>query len=108
MVILSASAATQEMPVAVLPCDRFFIRGLSDWLGMDVYHVGTHETTPAPETVLSAEAGMYLPDEQLGVQFEDDVRVTITGYQFLSRRVTRFGGRDRAPHARPMMPTMME
>jgi Xaa-Pro aminopeptidase len=65
-------------------CDRFFIHGLSHWLGMDVHDVGNYATPLAPNMVFTVEPGIYIPEEKLGVRIEDDVVVTATGYQLLS------------------------
>jgi len=65
-------------------CDRYFIHGLSHWLGMDVHDVGSYGTPLAPNMVFTVEPGIYIPEEKLGVRIEDDVVVTATGYELLS------------------------
>jgi Xaa-Pro aminopeptidase len=65
-------------------CDRYFIHGLSHWLGMDVHDVGSYATPLAPGMVFTVEPGIYIPEEKLGVRIEDDVVVTATGYELLS------------------------
>jgi Xaa-Pro aminopeptidase len=65
-------------------CDRFFVHGLSHWLGMDVHDVGDYSRPLAPGMVLTVEPGIYLADEELGVRIEDDVLVTETGHEVLS------------------------
>ena len=65
-------------------CDRFFIHGLSHWLGMDVHDVGSYATPLAPNMVFTVEPGIYIPEEKLGVRIEDDVVVTATGYELIS------------------------
>ena len=65
-------------------CDRYFIHGLSHWLGMDVHDVGSYMTPLAPNMVFTVEPGIYIPEEKLGIRIEDDVVVTTTGYQLLS------------------------
>jgi Xaa-Pro aminopeptidase len=65
-------------------CDRFFVHGLSHWLGMDVHDVGRMTTAFVPGMVLTVEPGIYLPQEHLGVRIEDDVLVTPTGHEVLS------------------------
>ncbi|MEZ4412937.1 MAG: aminopeptidase P N-terminal domain-containing protein [Gemmatimonadales bacterium] len=65
-------------------CDRYFIHGLSHWVGMDVHDVGSYGTPLAPNMVFTVEPGIYIPEEKLGVRIEDDVVVTATGYELLS------------------------
>ncbi|NIR45093.1 MAG: M24 family metallopeptidase [Gemmatimonadetes bacterium] len=67
-----------------LSCDRYFIHGLSHWLGMDVHDVGDYTAPLVPGMVITVEPGIYLPDEELGVRIEDDVLVTEKGHVVLS------------------------
>jgi Xaa-Pro aminopeptidase len=83
------------------PCDRFFVHGLSHWLGMDVHDVGTHATPLAPGMVFTVEPGIYLTDEGVGIRIEDDVLVTETGYELLSAGAPRTADEvERAMRAR--------
>lgn len=68
-------------------CDRFFVHSLSHWLGMDVHDVGPLGVPLAPGMVLTVEPGIYLPEDGLGIRIEDDVLVTETGYEVLSREI---------------------
>lgn len=70
-------------------CSRYFVHGLSHWLGMDVHDVGDYGTTFAPGMVFTVEPGVYLPDEGLGIRIEDDVLVTEDGYRLLSADLPR-------------------
>jgi Xaa-Pro aminopeptidase len=65
-------------------CDKYFVHGLSHWLGMDVHDVGDVRTPLAPGMVLTVEPGVYLPREGLGVRIEDDVLVTPEGHEVLT------------------------
>ena len=38
---------------------------------------------------MTVEPGIYIPEENLGVRVEDDVLVTDTGYELLSRKLPR-------------------
>ena len=74
------------------PCDRYFVHGLSHWLGMDVHDVGSYATPLAPGMVFTVEPGIYLADEGVGIRIEDDVLVTDTGYELLSDAAPRTAG----------------
>ena len=71
------------------PCDRYFVHGLSHWLGMDVHDVGSYAAPLAAGMVFTVEPGIYLPDEGVGIRIEDDVLVTSTGYELLTGAVPR-------------------
>jgi len=70
-------------------CDKYFVHGLSHWLGMDVHDVGSGRTPLVPGMVLTVEPGIYLPREGLGVRIEDDVLVTPEGREVLSAAAPR-------------------
>ena len=70
-------------------CNRYFIHGLSHWLGMRVHDVGDYSTPLAPGMVITIEPGIYIPGEQLGVRIEDDVLITETGSTVLSAGAPR-------------------
>ena len=72
-----------------ITCDRYFVHGLSHWLGMDVHDVGSYATPLSPGMVFTVEPGVYLPEEGLGIRIEDDVLVTDTGHELLSRTLPR-------------------
>jgi Xaa-Pro aminopeptidase len=71
------------------PCNRYFIHGLSHWLGMDVHDVGDYSARLAPGMVLTVEPGIYIPAEKLGIRIEDDILVTATGSENLSAGAPR-------------------
>jgi Xaa-Pro aminopeptidase len=65
-------------------CMRYFIHGVSHWLGMRVHDVGDGGRPLEAGMVLTVEPGIYIPEEQLGVRIEDDVLVTEDGHEVLS------------------------
>ena len=72
------------------PCNRYYIHGLSHWLGMDVHDVGGPLNVPLrPGMVFTIEPGIYIPEEALGVRIEDDILVTETGAEVLSAGAPR-------------------
>ena len=70
-------------------CTRYFVHGLSHWLGMRVHDVGDYRMPLEPGMVLTIEPGIYLPDENLGVRIEDDVLITENGAEVLSAGAPR-------------------
>jgi Xaa-Pro aminopeptidase len=64
--------------------EKYFIHGTSHHIGLDVHDVGETSRPFEPNMVITAEPGIYIPDEQLGIRIEDDVLVTPTGYRVLS------------------------
>jgi len=66
---------------------RYFMHGTSHTLGMDVHDVWVN--TLEPGMVITVEPGIYIPEEALGIRIEDDVRVTRTGSEVLSRGVPK-------------------
>ena len=71
------------------PCNRYFIHGLSHWLGMDVHDPGPFNAPLRPGMVFTIEPGIYIPEERLGVRIEDDILVTATGGEVLSAGAPR-------------------
>ena len=74
-------------------CNRYFVHGLSHWLGMDVHDVGEYGGPLRPGMVLTVEPGIYIPAENIGIRIEDDVLVTATGHELLSGKAPR-GARE--------------
>ena len=70
-------------------CERYFIHGLSHWLGMDVHDVGSYQAPLRAGAVLTIEPGIYIPEEALGIRIEDDVLVTANGFELLSTHAPR-------------------
>jgi len=71
------------------PCNRYFIHGLSHWLGMDVHDVGPYNVPLRAGMVFTIEPGIYIPEERLGVRIEDDILVTASGGEVLSAGAPR-------------------
>jgi Xaa-Pro aminopeptidase len=70
-------------------CERYFIHGLSHWLGMDVHDVGSFSRRLEPGMVFTIEPGLYIPAESLGIRIEDDILVTESGAEVLSSGIPR-------------------
>ncbi len=70
-------------------CTKYFIHGLSHWVGMDVHDVGPYFVPLKPGMTFTIEPGIYIPAEELGVRIEDVILVTETGSENLTRAAPR-------------------
>jgi Xaa-Pro aminopeptidase len=68
---------------------KYFIHGLSHFVGLDVHDPGDITTPLEPGMVLTIEPGVYLPDENLAVRIEDTLVVTANGSRNLSEALPR-------------------
>ena len=67
----------------------YFPHRTSHFLGLDTHDAGDYEHPLEPGVVLTVEPGIYIPEEEIGVRIEDDVLITPTGNQILSRKLPR-------------------
>jgi len=68
---------------------RYYPHGVGHFLGLDVHDAGDRERPLEPGMVITAEPGIYIPEERLGVRIEDDILVTKDGHQLLTARLPR-------------------
>ena len=80
---------------------KYYMHGLGHWLGLDVHDcrsVSMRKTKLVPGHVFTIEPGIYIskddanvPDKYkgIGVRIEDDILVTETGYEVLSKDVPK-------------------
>jgi Xaa-Pro aminopeptidase len=68
---------------------QYYIHGLGHNIGLDVHDPGSYCKPLEPGMVVTMEPGIYIPEENLGVRIEDDVLITDTGYELLSKRLPR-------------------
>ena len=50
---------------------KYFIHGLSHYVGLNVHDPGDYEAKLGPGAVFTIEPGIYIPEEKLGVRIED-------------------------------------
>lgn len=55
---------------------RYFMHGVSHFLGIDVHDVGNHYRPMEEGMVFSCEPGIYIAEEGIGVRIEGDILVT--------------------------------
>jgi Xaa-Pro aminopeptidase len=53
------------------PLGKYFIHGLSHYVGLNVHDEGDYEVAAGPGMVFTIEPGIYIPEEKLGVRIED-------------------------------------
>ena len=69
--------------------ERYYPHGVSHHIGLDVHDPGDRARPLEPGMVISAEPGIYISEENLGVRIEDDVLVTQDGYRIMTGRLPR-------------------
>ena len=58
---------------------KYFIHGLSHYVGLAVHDAGLNTTPLAPGAVFTIEPGIYIPEEKIGVRIEDTYLVRADG-----------------------------
>ncbi len=61
------------------PLGKYFIHGLSHYVGLNVHDAGDYDAALAPGMVFTIEPGIYIPEEKLGVRIEDTLYVDQDG-----------------------------
>ena len=80
----------------------FFMHGLSHWLGLDVHDVGNYKVADRDRPfeagmVLTVEPGIYVASDApvadcwrgIGIRIEDNVLITATGHEILTKGVPK-------------------
>jgi Xaa-Pro aminopeptidase len=61
------------------PLGKYFIHGLSHYVGLNVHDVGDYDLPLTAGMVFTIEPGIYIPEEKLGVRIEDILYVDKDG-----------------------------
>ena len=61
------------------PLGKYFIHGLSHYVGLNVHDPGDYDVPLGPGAVFTLEPGIYIPEEKLGVRIEDILYVDKDG-----------------------------
>lgn len=69
--------------------ERYFPHATSHFLGLDAHDAGDYDEPLKPGVVLTVEPGIYIREEAIGVRIEDDVLITETGCDVLSKKLAR-------------------
>ena len=67
---------------------EYYFHGVSHFLGLDTHDVGKSEEL-RPGMVITVEPGLYLREERLGIRIEDDILVTESGHENLSKKIPK-------------------
>lgn len=68
---------------------KYYYHGVSHFLGLDTHDVGERNVDLKPGMVLTVEPGLYIKEEKIGIRIEDNVVVTETGHEVLSKDIIR-------------------
>lgn len=65
----------------------YYPHATSHYLGLTAHDAGIYDQPLEPNMVLTVEPGMYVRDSNLGIRIEDDVLITETGNEVMSRAI---------------------
>ena len=68
---------------------KYYYHGVSHYLGLDVHDIGSRNGLLKPGMILTVEPGLYIADENIGIRIEDDVLITETGSDVLSKAIPK-------------------
>jgi Xaa-Pro aminopeptidase len=71
------------------PLGQYFIHGLGHSVGLNVHDPSEYGQPLQPGMVVTVEPGIYIPEEKIGVRIEDDILITESGAELLTRRLPR-------------------
>lgn len=65
----------------------YYPHATSHYLGLTAHDAGLYDQPLEPNMVLTVEPGIYIHDEGLGIRIEDDVLITDTGNEVMSKAI---------------------
>lgn len=68
---------------------NYYYHGVGHFLGLDTHDVGARDSILEPGMVLTIEPGLYIEEEGIGVRIEDDILVTDSGHENLSKDIIK-------------------
>ncbi len=64
-----------------------YIHGCCHFVGLEVHDVGDYDAPLSAGAVITVEPGIYLPQRGFGVRVEDEILITATGAEVLTRGI---------------------
>lgn len=68
---------------------KYYMHNVSHFLGLSVHDIGVYNEPLPPGAIITIEPGIYIPEEGIGLRIEDDVLVTETGFENLSKDIPK-------------------
>lgn len=66
---------------------KFVPHATSHYLGLDAHDAGDYHQEFKAGMVITVEPGFYIPNEEIGIRIEDDILITETGVEVLSKAI---------------------
>ena len=81
----------RELPKHGLNKDvnEYYFHGVSHHLGLDTHDVSMGNIALVPGNVITNEPGLYIEEENIGIRIEDDLLITGTGSEVLSKDIIK-------------------
>ena len=68
---------------------KYYFHSIGHSLGLDTHDVGKRLGVLEEGMVWTIEPGLYIPEENVGIRIEDDVLITATGHEVLTKEIIK-------------------